>query len=260
MDPMPPTTLETVTVAPAALPALLRRLYRTMATVRRIDAGARDQERRGALPGLRTVAGREAVEVGAAAALDPARDLAFPAARDLGVAVTTGADAALALGGGSPRPADGSPITHAVAWALGAKLDRTGGVALVLLGHGDTAREVDEAKTTAAVSRLPVVFVGPAGPSRVQRMPVALVDGSDALAVHNAIARALDRARRGAGPTIVEPVLPEPDAWPARDPLAVCELRLRETGTVGDGFFAEVVDTADQLAEAVLGRLRTAHP
>lgn len=255
---MPLTTLETVTVAPVGLPALLRRLYRTLATVRRIDAGAQVLERRGDLPGYRSVSGREAVQVGSAAALDPARDLAFPAARDLGVAVTTGADASLALQSRLARAADGSPVTHAVAWALGAKLDRTGGVALVLLGPGSTAREIDEAMTTAAVSRLPVVFVGAAGSSRVQGMPVQLVDGADALAVHDATVRALDRARRGGGPSVVEPVLAEPGAWSGRDPLLVCEQLLRETGTVDDDFFAEAADTVDTLADAVLGRVRTA--
>lgn len=257
---MPLTTLATTTVAPVGLPALLRRLYRTLATVRRIDDGARALERKGLLPGHRTVAGAEAVQVGCAAALDPARDLAFPAARDLGVAVTTGADAALALLPRPARAADGSTVTHAVAWALGAKLDRTGGVALVILGPGSTAREVDEAMTTAAVSRLPVVFVGPAGPSRVQGMPVALVDGIDALAVHDATVRALDRARSGAGPAIVEPVLPEVGAWPARDPLLVCEQRLRATRTVDDRFFADVADTADVLAAGVLQRARAPRP
>lgn len=255
---MPSTTLDTVTVAPAGPPALLRRLYRTMATVRRIDGRGRALDDRDGLTGHRSVAGREAVQVGSAAALDPARDLAFPAARDLGVAVTTGADAALALHGRPVRAADGSPVTHAVAWALGAKLDRTGGVALVLLGPGSTAREVDEAMTTAAVSRLPVVFVGQAAPSRVQGMPVVLVDGADALAVHDATARALDRARTGGGPSVVEPVLPEPGAWAGRDPLLVCEQRLRETGTVDDGYFADVADTADALADAVLDRARSA--
>ncbi|GIT80963.1 hypothetical protein LLS1_26320 [Leifsonia sp. LS1] len=254
---MPLTTLETVTVAPSGLPALLRRLYRTLATVRRIDAGARDLERRGLLTGHRPVAGRDAVQVGAAAALDVTRDLAFPAARDLGVAVTTGADAAFALRSGGARAADGSAVTHAVAWALGAKLDRTGGVALAVLGPGSTPREIDEAMTTAAVSRLPVVFVGAAGGTRVQGMPVTLVDGADVLAIHDATARALDRARRGGGPSVVEPVLPEPGAWPGRDALLVCEQRLRETGTVGDGFFADVADAADVIAGSVLSRIRS---
>lgn len=257
---MPLTALETSTVAPVGLPALLRRLYRTLATVRRIDGGARALERRGELAGYRSVAGREAVQVGSAAALDLSRDLAFPAARDLGVAITTGADVTLALQARMARAADGAPVTHAVAWALGAKIDRTGGVALVLLGPGSTAREVDEAMTTAAVSRLPVVFVGAAGPSRVQGMPVVLVDGVDALAVHDATARALARARAGAGPSVVDPVLPEPDAWSGRDPVLVCEQLLRETGTVTDDFFADVADTVDTVAATVLARARTARP
>ena len=44
---MPLTTLATTTVAPVGLPALLRRLYRTLATVRRIDDDARVLERKG---------------------------------------------------------------------------------------------------------------------------------------------------------------------------------------------------------------------
>jgi pyruvate dehydrogenase E1 component alpha subunit len=245
---------EAVGPALAEPAALLRRLYRTLVSVRLLDRRAAALQRRGRLPDYHPVGGREAVQVGCAAALDPARDQAFPAARDLGVAVVTGADAALALRG-PHRPALGSPVTHAVAWALGAKLDRTGGCALVLPSAAATRREAEEAMTTAALSHLPVVFVGRAGRPTGVALPVVLVDGRDALAMHDATAAALERARSGEGPTLIEPMLPEPQAWPDRDPLRLCEQRLRETGTVDDGFFAEVADTAAELAEGVLLRL-----
>jgi pyruvate dehydrogenase E1 component alpha subunit len=100
-------------------------------------------------------------------------------------------------------------------------------------------------------------------------MPGVRVDGNDVLAVYDATAEALERARTGGGPTVIEAMtyrmgphstsddpgryrtLDEEQSWLARDPLALCEQQLRQTGTIGDEFFAEVADTAGALADRV---------
>ncbi|MBN9631501.1 MAG: pyruvate dehydrogenase [Actinobacteria bacterium] len=255
---MTSTILEPVIGAHADVAALLRRLYRTMATVRRLDREAVVLRGRGVLPAHIDSRGREAVQVGAASALDPARDRAFPAAHEPGVAIALGADPAAVLSARSgPLGAalDGS-VTHAVGWALGAKLDRTGACALVPVGTGGGGpAELRSAVGTARAAALPVVFLSSSGRSGSASIPVLLVDGSDALAVHDATQEALAHARSGSGPILIDAVLPEPSAWPARDPLVVCEQRLRATGTVDDDYFAEIADTADALADRLRARL-----
>ncbi|GAA4153704.1 thiamine pyrophosphate-dependent enzyme [Leifsonia shinshuensis] len=260
---MTPTILEPVLGASIGgagvdVAALLRRLYRTLATVRRIDREAVALRGRGVLPGYVDSRGREAALVGAALALQASRDRAFPAAHEPGMAIALGADPAAVLRsrrGGIDAALEGS-VTHAVGWALGAKLDRTGGCALTTIGAGaGTPAELRDAVTTARDSALPVVFLSSSGRTEGAGMPVLLVDGADAVAVHGAGLKALELARSGAGPVLIDAVLPGPSAWPARDPLVVCEQRLRDTGTVGDAYFAEVADTADALADRLRARL-----
>ena len=236
--------------------ALLRRLYRTMATVRRLDREAVALRGRGVLPGYVDSRGREAVQVGAALALQTARDRAFPTGHEPGMAIALGADPLGALHARSGGTDAEGAVTHAVGWALCAKLDRTGGCALTTLGSGSgTAAELRTAVTTARTSALPVVFLSSSGRTEGAGMPVLLVDGADAPAVHGATVKALEIARSGAGPVLIDAVLPAPSAWPARDPLVVCEQRLRATRTVDDGYFAEVADTADALADRLRARL-----
>jgi 2-oxoisovalerate dehydrogenase E1 component alpha subunit len=286
--------------------ALLRRLYRTMVTVRRLDLDGVAMQRQGIVPGYAPMRGQEAAQVGSAAAFDLARDFAFPTYRELGVAVTMGIDPVAYLAshqgawhGGmwdaaAARLAPinavvGGAVTHAVGWALGAKLDRSGGVAIAYFGDGASSQgDIHEAMNTAGVSQLPVVFFCQnngwaisvpserqvAGGSVAARaagygMPGIRVDGNDVLAVYRATGEALERARTGGGPTVIEAMtyrsgphstsddpgryrtLDEEQSWLARDPLTLCEQRLRETGTVGDDFFAEVSDTANALTDRV---------
>ena len=302
-------TMTTTERAAAARPddaALLRRLYRTMATVRRLDLDGVAMQRQGIIPGYAPMRGQEAAQVGSAAALDLTRDFAFPTYRELGVAVAMGVDPVAYLAshqgawhGGlwdaaAARLAPinavvGGAVTHAVGWGLGAKLDRTGGVAIAYFGDGASSQgDIHEAMNTAAVSQLPVVFFCQnngwaisvpteqqvAGGSVAARgagygMPGVRIDGNDVLAVYDATTEALERARTGGGPTIIEAMtyrmgphstsddpgryrtLDEEQSWLARDPLALCEEQLRQTGTVGDEFFAEVADTAGTLADRV---------
>ncbi|WP_285113968.1 thiamine pyrophosphate-dependent enzyme [Leifsonia sp. fls2-241-R2A-40a] len=269
--------------------ALLRRLYRTMAIVRRLERDAIAMEGQGVSAAHVPLRGSEAAQVGGTAALDPAVDFVSPGAGELGVAVALGADpvAHLAARRGRGRwrghlgnadtpqavgdPAASSAVTHAVGWALAAKLDRTGGAALAYLG-GDTDAATQgtvlrDAMDAAAASSLPVVFFLQDDrdiPVADHAVPAVRVDGDDVLAVYDATAEALDRARSGGGPTVILPITArssdgagpslvsgETPRRPARDPLALCEQKLRQTGTVGDEFFAEVADTAGALADRV---------
>ncbi|MTD56991.1 pyruvate dehydrogenase [Amycolatopsis sp. RM579] len=246
-----------------------------MLVARRIDEEAIALQRQGVLPGYAPMKGQEAAQVGSAAALDLGRDFAFPTYRDLGAAVAMGVDLAGYLAshlniwhGGlyDPRASRlapfnavvGGPVTHAVGWAMGAKLDDTGGVALTYFGDGASSQgDVHEAMNFAAVYRLPVVFFCQnngwaisvpterqvAGGSVAARatgygIEGVRVDGNDVLAVFDATREAVARARDGGPPTVIEAMtyrmgphstsddpgryrpLEEEQAWSERDPVA----------------------------------------
>src|SRR5581483_12103460 len=230
-----------------------------------------------------------------AAALDPARDFAFPTYRDVGVAVTLGVDPAAMLahhrgfadgGGFDGLAARVAPISsvvggtalHAAGFAMGAKLDGTGGCAIAYFGEGGSSQgEVHEAMNFASVFELPVVFfcqnnqwaisvpasrqVG--GGSVAARaagygLAGAQVDGNDVVAVYEATAAAIERGRSGGGATVIEALTyrlgphatsddpsryrsgEEEAAWREREPLVLARRRLLETGEADQAWFGEV--------------------
>ena len=105
-------------------------------------------------------------------------------------------------------------------------------------------------------------------------IPHEMVDGNDMLAVYDASQRAVDRARRGQGPTLIgvdtmrmkghaehddmryvsKPLL---DAWASRDPIARYRAQLLEAETATEAELAEIdamsrryADDEAQIAEA----------
>ncbi len=116
-------------------------------------------------------------------------------------------------------------IVHAVGWALGAKLDRSGACALAYFGDGSTSEgDFHEASNMAAVFRAPVVLFcqnngwaisvpldeQTAAPIARRAdgygFPGVRVDGNDVLAVYAVTRAALERARAGEGPTLIEAI------------------------------------------------------
>jgi len=186
----------------------------------------------------------------------------------------------------------GAQTLHAVGYAMGVVRDdavsngdeNRDTAVLVFLGDGSLSEgETNEAFVWAAAQHLPVVFFcqnnqwAISAPYRTQsRIPAAerargfgfpglRVDGNDVLACLAATRHALDMARSGGGPTLIEaltyrrnPHTTADDAgryrsaaetahWAARDPLT--RLRSHLTSTVDDKFFAAVEDEARCLAE-----------
>jgi len=119
----------------------------------------------------------------------------------------------------------GTQVPQAVGWAMASAIKGEDHIAATWLGDGSTAEaDFHHALTFAAVYQAPVIlnvvnnqwaistFQGTAGG---QRRPFAArglglgipglrVDGNDFLAVYSATLWAADRARRGAGPTLIE--------------------------------------------------------
>lgn len=115
-------------------------------------------------------------------------------------------------------------IPHAVGLAWRLRHQGSDGVVLVFFGEGASSEgDADEAMNLAGVRRAPVIFLlkdnGWAISTPVSKQTAAaslaarasgvgfpgeLVDGHDLFAVHDATARAVERARAGEGPTLIE--------------------------------------------------------
>ena len=107
---------------------------------------------------------------------------------------------------------------------LAARMQKKKTVGMVYIGDGGTSTGAfHEAANFAAVQNLPLVIVGEhngfaystpsskqmrvlniADRAKAYGMPTEIVDGNDVLAVYGAARRAVERARSGGGPTLVE--------------------------------------------------------
>lgn len=296
------------------LPAdLARTLYRHMRTARDVDTEAIALQRQGVFPAYVSVRGQEAAQVGSAAALDPERDFVFPTYREMAAALAHGVEMigymashrALWHGGlydvkasrfGAINAVVGGPVPHAVGWAVGERLRGDSGVALAYFGDGASSEgDVHESMNFAAVFGAPVVFFCQnnqwalsvpnerqvAGGSVAARaegygMPGLLVDGNDVGAVHDAVSRAAERARRGEGPTVVEALTyrvephstsddptryrdtAETERWSRRDPITLMRAALLAAGHADEGHLDEIDAAAAQEATRIRDGVATA--
>lgn len=295
---------------PAALPGVdvLRELYRRMTIGRRFDAEATTLTKQGRLAVYPSSRGQEACEVGAVLAL-AAGDWLFPTYRDSVAIVTRSVDPVETLSllrgdrhcGYDPYVHRVAPqctplatnTLHAVGLAHAARLTGDDAAVLVLLGDGATSEgDTHEALNFAAVWQAPVVFLvqnngfaisvpvakQTAAPSLAHKavgygMPGRLIDGNDAAQVYTTVHAALDVARHGGGPTLIEGVTyrmqphtnaddatryrsnDEVQAWLARDPLARLETYLRSVGALDDDAAAAIASDAEQFAAQVRARM-----
>ena len=179
----------------------------------------------------------------------------------------------------------GGGIPVATGAALSAKLRGSGQVVLSFFGDGATNQGTfHESLNMAAVWTLPIVFVCEnnlyamstdirdvtavqhlAQRAIAYNMPAVTVDGNDVLVVAEAMAKAVDGARDGRGPTFVEcetyrhrghsksdqreyRTAEEEAAWMERDPIRNSEQRLLDSGALTQ-------ETLEQLNTDVLGEL-----
>jgi pyruvate dehydrogenase E1 component alpha subunit len=118
----------------------------------------------------------------------------------------------------------GANVPIAAGFALAAKMEKTGRVAVSFHGEGATNEGAwHEGVNLAAIWDLPVVFVcennlyaastsfktafkvqNVAERAAAYGIPAQIVDGNDVLAVYWAAQAAVDRARAGGGPTLIE--------------------------------------------------------
>lgn len=189
----------------------------------------------------------------------------------------------------------GGSIAAATGAALAAK--RQGRVAVAMFGDGATNQGYfHECLNFAGVLSLPVVFVCEnnfygeftpmlkvtaggdiAARAAAYAVPAQTVDGNDLWAVREASVEAVDRARAGRGPTLLEcqtyrhhghskadPAKYRPseevERWLARDPLNVARARLAQLG-VSERELSEVEETTKaRMEQAVQSALAAPYP
>ncbi|KPI23229.1 pyruvate dehydrogenase (acetyl-transferring) E1 component, alpha subunit [Actinobacteria bacterium OK074] len=289
-------------------PEELRGLYRDMVLTRRFDAEATALQRQGELGLWASLLGQEAAQIGSGRATR-ADDYVFPTYREHGVAWCRGVDPANLLGmfrgvnngGWDPNSNNfhlytiviGAQTLHATGYAMGVAKDGADSAVIAYFGDGASSQgDVAESFTFAAVYNAPVVFFcqnnqwAISEPTEKQtRVPLyqraqgygfpgVRVDGNDVLACLAVTKWALERARRGEGPTLVEAYTyrmgahttsddptkyradEEREAWEARDPILRLRAHLEASNHADEGFFAELEAESESLGRRVREAVR----
>src|SRR6266436_3943678 len=240
----------------------LLRLYREMVRLRTLDERMMTLQRQGRVGFYGACTGQEAATLASAIALE-ANDWIFPALREGGAMLLRGfplvpylcqifGNAGDETKGRQMPSHMASRSVNQVSWSscIGTQLPQAVGAAMaarikgdrtVIAAYlGDGAISVPSSKQTASES----IAVKAQG----YGFPGVKVDGNDAVAVYRAVKEAVDRARSGGGPTLVEcetyrigahsssddPTRyrdeQEVEQWKKRDPLELLRSRLQAWG------------------------------
>jgi pyruvate dehydrogenase E1 component alpha subunit len=274
--------------------------YRDMAIVRRICNEATSLQRQGQLALWAPVLGQEAAQIGCGRALEPS-DFTFPSYREHGVAWCRGVPPedmlrifrAVTNGGWDPQRYRhnvptvvlGNQALHAVGYAMGVQRDGAEEAVMTFFGDGASSQgDVLESFVWASSFNAPIVFFcqnnqwAISEPTSLQTkiplyhraqgfgFPGVRVDGNDVLAVYEVTKRALDHARAGAGPTLIEAftyrmgahttsddptryrIDAEVEIWKHRDPIERVKSLLVHEFKVKAVAFDEVTREADAIA------------
>jgi 2-oxoisovalerate dehydrogenase E1 component alpha subunit len=275
-------------------------MYRDMVIIRRICNEGTSLQRQGQLALWAPIQGQEAAQIGAGRAMGP-MDFSFPTYREHGIAWCRGIPPvdwfrlfrAVSNGGWDPQQYRhsvptvvlGNQALNAVGYAMGVQRDGAEEAVVAFFGDGASSQgDVLESFVWAASFNAPVVFFlqnnqwAISEPSSLQAkiplyhraqgfgFPGVRVDGNDVLAVYEVTKRALENARVGGGPTLIEAftyrmgahttsddptryrVDAEVEVWKHRDPvervksLLVHEYKIKKTA------FTAVTAEADAMA------------
>ncbi|MER7535598.1 pyruvate dehydrogenase (acetyl-transferring) E1 component subunit alpha [Streptomyces sp. NPDC097704] len=281
----------------------LRGLYRDMVLTRRFDAEATALQRQGELGLWASLLGQEAAQIGSGRALRD-DDYVFPTYREHGVAWCRGVDPTNLLGmfrgvnngGWDPNTNNfhlytivlGSQTLHATGYAMGIAKDGADSAVLAYFGDGASSQgDVNESFVFSSVYNAPVVFFcqnnqwAISEPTEKQtRVPLyqrargfgfpgIRVDGNDVLACLAVTRSALERARRGEGPTLIEAFTyrmaahttsddptryrrdAEREEWEAKDPILRLKAYLENEGHADAAFFEELEAESEALGKSV---------
>lgn len=283
---------------------VLKELYRRMVIARRWDTQVTALTRQGRLSTYPSARGQEASEIGTVAAMQDT-DWLFPTYRDSIAVWSRGVPTAELLSGfrgdwhcgwdpNEHRTApQATPLAtqtlHAVGFATAAKLKNDPIATVAFIGDGATSEgDAHEGFNFAGVWQAPTVFViqnnqyaisVPIAKQTRARMladravgygiPGYHVDGNDAAAVYTIVSEALERARSGGGPTIIEcltyrmePHTNSDDpsryrdaedvaAWKDKDPIDRLEKYLTAQDAIDDALREEIAKESEDAAAAM---------
>ena len=286
---------------PSIAPDELKRLHRAMLLGRRFDERMLRLQRQGRIGTFAPIKGQEAAQIGSVAALRRT-DWMVPSFRETASMLWRGWAMerillffAGYLEGGQPGPEQrdlpicipvATQLPHAVGLAYAAQYRGDDAVVMAYCGDGATSEgDFHEAMNFAGVWHVPMVFLiqnnqwAISVPLKKQThsrtiaqkalaygFPGLQVDGNDLLAVYAATREAVERARRGEGPTLIECVTyrlgvhttsddptkyrstEEVQAWERKDPLTRFGAYLQKRNLLEAGL-EEAVDA--EIARAV---------
>lgn len=299
--------------------AFLIRLYRAMLLARKFDERLLSLQRQGRIGTFAPITGQEAAQIGAVSVLEPA-DWFVPSFRETGAALWRGErmeNILLNFGGFNEPGEEGasererannlpvsvpvaSQIPHAVGLAWAMKYRKEKNAAMTFFGDGATSEgDFHEGLNFAGVFQTPTVFIcqnnqwAISVPREKQTrsktlaqkavaygIPGLQVDGNDILAVYAAAKEAVDRARSGDGPTLIECVTyrmmmhttaddpkryrkeEEVNQWKEKDPLVRLQKYLKDKGVKKEkiegleGEATEEIQAAVDKAEARMKALQ----
>ncbi|MGA1872053.1 MAG: pyruvate dehydrogenase (acetyl-transferring) E1 component subunit alpha [Thermoplasmatota archaeon] len=286
---------------------LLRNMYWWMLYGRMADDKAIKLQRQGRLGTYAPGTGQEAAQVGSALAMGD-QDWLFPSFRELPSYMIRGMPFENNLlyfmgdvrGNRAPENSRTFPIfvpvstqvPIAAGFAFARKVKEEGSVVLCYLGDGGTSEgDFHEGMNFAGVFNAPVVFVvqnnqwaisvsrkrQTASRTIAQKgmaygFPGIYVDGNDVMAVYKATSEALERARKGEGPTLIEAFTyrrlmhttaddptryrteEEEKDWEDRDPLKRFRLYLEKKGLWTPTWEEELVRKAKKMIRESVDR------
>jgi pyruvate dehydrogenase E1 component alpha subunit len=284
---------------------ILLRLHRTMLLGRKFDERLLNLQRQGRIGTFPPINGQEAAQLGTIAHLRSS-DWMVPAFRETAAEIWRGRslESIIIYNNGYNEGADipegrndmpisvpvGSQIIHAVGLGWAALYRKKDDVAMTFFGDGATSQgDFHEGLNFAAVFQVPVIFVCQnnhwaisvplskqtrsktlAQKALAYGMPGIQVDGNDILAVYAAAREAVERARSGGGPTLIECVTyrmmmhttaddpkryrtdEEVEKWRKRDPLIRFEKYLLDKGLLSEAQRNQVEsEVLDEIQAAV---------
>ncbi len=284
---------------------LIKKAFESIVMARTFNGRALNLQREGRIGTYASLYGQEASQIGSALAIEK-DDWVVPSFREMGVYLTLGYPIWLLLrywagderGMKVPEGLNilpvcvpvGSQIPHAtgVAWAMKLKGHNT--AAVCYFGDGGSSRgDFHEALNMAGVFKLPAVFIcqnnqwAISVPRKRQTAAETIsqrafsygfdgiqVDGNDVFAVYKATRDALEKARRGEGPTLIECFTyrlddhttaddasryrsaEEVEEWKKKEPLIRLRLLMEKRGLWTQGYEDDVTEKARVLVDEAI--------
>jgi pyruvate dehydrogenase E1 component alpha subunit len=285
----------------------LIKIYETMVLTRIFDDLALKLQREGRILTFASLKGQEASQIASSFVLKE-EDWVVPTYRDHGVLISKGVPlhklylyyAGDERGMSLPQNINalppaipiGSHIPHAVGIAWAQKLQKKSSVVMVYFGDGATSKgDFHEGINFAAVFKVPCVFVcqnnqwaisvpfsrQTASESIAEKaisygIEGVLVDGNDVFAVYEAAKKAVDKARKGKGPTLIECYTyrieshttaddwqryrdkKEVELWKKRDPIKRFSAYLKSKRILDDKKEKEIINRCENLVNEEIKR------